>query len=85
MSFTPKVLPTNASPKKIVDVLNVNFQLLAHAFNDINNRINALSEQTKKKGSVAGLSETLNFNGAGAGDVLTLTIVGGSVTGKTEV
>jgi len=85
MSFSPKPLPTDVSPAKIVEAFNANFQLLALAVNDIENRINTIADQTRKKGSVAGLSEILNFNGSGAGDVLTLTIVGGSVTGKTEV
>jgi len=85
MSFSPQPLPSNSTTMQIVDAFNSNFQLLAKAINDIQDKQDQILERTKKKASIAGLTETLNFNGSLSGEILTLTLVGGSVIEKTEV
>lgn len=85
MSFAPKPLPRDASLPRIVDNSNSNFDLLAKTIMDLTNRVNDLETRLQRQSSVAGITETLNFNGVGSGEVLTMEVRGGSVITRTVV
>ena len=85
MSFAPKPLPKDASTERIVDNSNVNFEMLSRTVKELTDKINFLEKELRKKASITGLTETLNFNGSGAGEVLTMDVQGGSVLSRTVV
>jgi hypothetical protein len=52
---------------------------------DGNGNIDLLSTNVYKVGGNSGITEVLNFGGGGSGDVATMTIEGGIITGRTLV
>ena len=84
MTFSPKPVPISGNTKNIAEVMNINFQLLSKSIRDIEDNLRNLQALASKK-TIKGLTETLTFNGSASGDVLTLTLVSGVITGKTTV